>query len=390
MARDSPNPEAYYQQTLAKYGKDYRPCFADSAPQAGSCPKPASLGSMDLKQQINVELILDASGSMAEQSGGETKLKIAQRVLTSFIDILPANANVALRVYGHKGSSADADKAMSCASSELLYPFQQLDKPRFQQAIGAFQPSGWTPLAASFDASRDDFSAFDPETSSNFVYVVTDGVETCDGDPVASARQLHTANVQPIINIVGFDIDPQAAQPLRDAAEQGGGKYYPARNAAELNQLFTQTFNWVEWTRYYECRFRAAQNQFSAVYRIQQNSFTCVYRTSEQEYMDIYRETGQRLLAVIDASQAELQRRFKGPPPVHDDERIGLGHQSDALIDHARELHDYARSQGEARHAALLDAADKQRTEAIAQADTQRDAALKDLEQQRRQPAGSP
>jgi hypothetical protein len=250
--------------------------------------------------------------------------------------------------------------------------------------------AGWTPLAASFDAARDDFSAFDAEISSNFVYVVTDGVETCDGDPVTSARDLHSASVQPIVNIVGFDIDPQAAQPLRDAAEQGGGKYYLARNAAELNQLFTQTFDWAEWTRYYECRFKAASNQFLAVYRIQQNSFACVNRTSEREYADLYRETGRRLVAVISASQAELQRRFKGPPPVHDDERLELGHQSDALINHARELHDYSRSQGEARHAALLDAADKQRTEANAQADTVRDDALKALDQQRRKPVGGP
>ena len=156
-----------------------------------------SLGEIELKQQVNVELILDASGSMAERVGGEPKLATAKRVLIDFISTLPKNANVALRIYGHQGSSADADKAVSCASSELLYPFQPPDTARFHSAIQAFQPAGWTPLARSFDDARRDFERFDPANSSNFVYVVTDGIETCDADPVASAGQLHAANVKP-------------------------------------------------------------------------------------------------------------------------------------------------------------------------------------------------
>ena len=135
-----PTPAAYYAQLLTTYGKDVSTCQRPATPQPAACPKPVSLGDIELKQHVNVELILDASGSMAESVGGETKLATAQRVLSDFITTLPSKASVALRVYGHKGSNAEADKSVSCASSELLYPFQPLTAGQFQSAIRGFQP----------------------------------------------------------------------------------------------------------------------------------------------------------------------------------------------------------------------------------------------------------
>ena len=44
---------------------------------------------------------------------------------------LPKEANVGLRVYGHKGSGSSADKGMSCSSSDLLYPLQPYEKECF-------------------------------------------------------------------------------------------------------------------------------------------------------------------------------------------------------------------------------------------------------------------
>src|SRR5579872_4392673 len=56
-----PSPQTYYAQLLAKDGRDLSTCQAAPTPQPGSCPKPASLGSTDLKQQVNIELMLDDS-----------------------------------------------------------------------------------------------------------------------------------------------------------------------------------------------------------------------------------------------------------------------------------------------------------------------------------------
>src|SRR3712207_6794901 len=54
---------------------------------------------------INIELVFDASGSMAQSLGGETRIEAARRAMQRVIDTLPENVpglNVGFRVYGHK------------------------------------------------------------------------------------------------------------------------------------------------------------------------------------------------------------------------------------------------------------------------------------------------
>jgi Ca-activated chloride channel family protein len=285
------NCETLYQELLAQFGQDYNRCIPDAVGTA-TCPKPESLeGQAELKENINIELILDSSGSMAAEMEGQPKLEIAKEVLIGFVETLPETANVALRVYGHVGSNNEADKAVSCAGSELLYPFQTLDKAKFKTAINSFQATGWTPVAGSLQKAQEDFAQFDPETSSNFVYLVSDGIETCDGDPVAAARELYASDIKAVVNIIGFDVDPEAAQQLRAAAEQGGGQYYEAHSATELNTIFTETFNWQEWTNYYACVVRDVTTQAAAVTLSETEAYACVVQSATEEYSSITLES---------------------------------------------------------------------------------------------------
>jgi hypothetical protein len=371
-----PSPETYYAQQLAAHGKDLSGCTAAPTPQPGACPKPASLGSIELKQQINVELILDASGSMAEAIGGATKLDTAKRVLSEFLTTLPAKANVALRVYGHKGSSADADKAVSCASSELLYPFQSLDSQQFQMAIRSFQPTGWTPLAASFDGALRDFERFDPTTSSNFVYVVTDGLETCDGDPVAAAKGLHSASVQPIVNIVGFDVDPTASDQLRRAAESGGGKFYAARNSDELNNVFKSNFDWVAWTKYYNCLWQSVENQTNAVYADQNKVYYCVFNQMNAEYRDIESDTNTRFNRLRSAATDVVNGSSQDAAAYQ-----AASSNYDAFMGRVQENFDYVKDHEQQRYHSVVDAQLADYQAAVNQAQAEFDRATRELSQ---------
>jgi Ca-activated chloride channel family protein len=128
-------PRKSYEQRLAKFGEDYAECGAKVTTSGQKCEKPASLGDRELKENINVQLILDSSGSMQGEVSGERKIDVAKRVLTDFVGTLPETANVSLRVYGHVGSNSQADRAESCAASELVLPFQKLDRAGFTKAI---------------------------------------------------------------------------------------------------------------------------------------------------------------------------------------------------------------------------------------------------------------
>ncbi len=274
--------EATYQALLARIGQDYSSCGA-ATNTAGSCPKPASLTG-DLKEHINIQLILDSSGSMAADAAGRPKIEVAKEVMTGFVDTLPKEANVALRVYGHVGSNSEEDKPRSCEASELLYPFQALDAGTFKSAIASFGPAGWTPIARSLQQAQADFASYDAATNSNLIYLVSDGIETCDGDPVAAAQALHESNIQAVVNIVGFDVDAEAAAQLRAAAQAGGGKYYEARNAAEMQHIFQDTFNWHEWNKYYACKLLAANRQLGSQLNEQNTAYSCVLAKANQEY----------------------------------------------------------------------------------------------------------
>src|SRR5688500_15983274 len=100
----------------------------------------------DGAREVNVELILDASGSMAQTIGGETRMAIAKRVLDDVIAAIPERdgVNVGFRIYGHRGDNSAAGKAVSCRSSELLVPIDGVDKDALEDAVDQARATGWT------------------------------------------------------------------------------------------------------------------------------------------------------------------------------------------------------------------------------------------------------
>lgn len=168
---------------------------------------------------------------------GEQKLALAKSAIAQFVSGLPQTAKVGLTVFGHQGSNKEADKAVSCAGIETIYPLAQLES-QFTQAINSFEPTGFTPLAATLEQLNQNFSTYDGAANQNVVYLVSDGIETCDGNPVIAAQKLHTSNAQAIVNTIGFDVDNKAQRQLRAIAVAGGGEYFSARNAAELQKIF--------------------------------------------------------------------------------------------------------------------------------------------------------
>ena len=104
---------------------------------------------------VNLELILDLSGSMARDiGGGETRMEAAKRVMNDVIDALPERegVNVGFRIYGHLGNNTEAGRDVSCQSSELVVPIQGVNKPALRDQVAAAQPIGWTPIASPCSA----------------------------------------------------------------------------------------------------------------------------------------------------------------------------------------------------------------------------------------------
>jgi len=205
------------------------------------------------KDKINVLIVLDLSGSMKKELDGESMISIARKAVLDFISGLPDGANVGLRVYGHVGSGKDTDKAYSCSSSELIYDVQPYDKKEFKGALNKYEPTGWTPIAYSLEQTKMDFKDYPADEYTNLVYVVSDGIETCDGNPVEVAESLSDSEIHPIDNVIGYGVDKKAQKQLEEIAEVGKGIYAEAGAEDELTNVFDEQKDlfkqWDEWKK---------------------------------------------------------------------------------------------------------------------------------------------
>ncbi|MBB4824821.1 Ca-activated chloride channel family protein [Sporosarcina luteola] len=208
---------------------------------------------MQFKEALNVLVILDSSGSMGKDIGGQTQMAAAKKAIVQFVEELPQEANVGLRVYGHKGTGSAADKGMSCSSSDLLFPLQSYDKSTFQQSLEQVKPAGWTPTELALKEAQMDLASFKGESNTNIVYLVSDGVSTCDDDPVAAAQSLYDSDITPIINVIGFNVDHEGQRQLKTVAKAVGGMYQDVQNAKtlqnELNRAKEVAKNWADWKK---------------------------------------------------------------------------------------------------------------------------------------------
>lgn len=187
---------------------------------------------------VNVEIILDSSGSMANLTNtGEIRMDAAKRVLSEVINSIPereGSINVGLRIYGHKGDNSEATKEESCAASELLVAVEGVNKTALLAAVDSAQPTGWTPLGRSIARAGKDLEK-SPKASVNAVVVVTDGVETCDRDPVAEAAKIHQDSaIQATTYVIGFGTTPEEQAVLQGIADAGGGQLFGAGSGTEL------------------------------------------------------------------------------------------------------------------------------------------------------------
>lgn len=240
------------------------------------------------KENYNVEIILDASGSMANVIEGKTLMELAKTAIHDFVAQVPEEANVSLRVYGHTGTGSDADKAASCAAIEEVYERSTYDSAKFEAALNKFEPAGWTPVAGALESAKESFAGLDAETNTNLIYLVSDGIETCDGDPVATAKSFAGSDVAPIINVIGFNTDAEAQKQLKQVAKEANGIFANVTSGDQLAEEFKQSEEvlgrWESWKLDSKFDVLAASNDSSHAIQKFSNQWSAA---SRQQYLDL-------------------------------------------------------------------------------------------------------
>jgi Ca-activated chloride channel family protein len=187
----------------------------------------------------NLLFILDASGSMWGKVDNSFKIETAKNALVTLVSDLPADTKVGLMVYGHREKT-------SCADVEMLLPVGHANASSIREALSGVKPLGKTPIAYSLEQTADQFIGL--ENDANNVVLISDGVETCDGDPCAVAAALANSNIKLRVHVVGFDIPEDDKKQLECIAELGNGQYFSADSTEGFVTAVTQAIQTVQTT----------------------------------------------------------------------------------------------------------------------------------------------
>lgn len=172
-------------------------------------------------------MIIDASGSMAARIGNETRLDAARRVVLEQVAGWKPDARLALVAYGHRRES-------DCRDIETIIPLGAIDLATTKRRLAELRARGRTPLSASLRHAAGLLPA-----AGGTIFLVSDGLETCNEDPCAVAHDLRAGNARLVVHVVGFGLKPEETKALSCIAEQGGGQMASAADAAGLSSALT-------------------------------------------------------------------------------------------------------------------------------------------------------
>lgn len=170
-----------------------------------------------------VLFILDTSGSMH----GE-KIAMANRVLLQMLKKRPRNTEVALRIFNQHANTLEE----SCKGSETILDFNDYDVQVFKETLNNIQVNGQTPLAYTLDEAWYDFPEKDKKRE---IVMITDGQDTCDGDPCERAWYI-SKYYGVTVNVIAIDVDKPDLKNLMCIPKRAGGRFYDIKDQSGLMQ----------------------------------------------------------------------------------------------------------------------------------------------------------
>jgi Mg-chelatase subunit ChlD len=186
---------------------------------------------------INILFLLDASRSMAEKlQGKDQKMDSAKMVLQQALGKIPRDIRIGLRVFGQSAGNAFDD----CQQSALLVPPKEGSNRKIVESLRFVRPFGMTPLTYGLLNAERDMRDLDGVRQ---IILISDGAETCGGDPCDLIRRLRARGINIKIDIVGLGLkgDKEAREQLNCIAEASGGKFFDTNSVAELIEQMSHT-----------------------------------------------------------------------------------------------------------------------------------------------------
>lgn len=188
-------------------------------------------------------LVFDASGSMAgtDRLGVSTAIPVTRidKVRTALAKVLPAATRfrrVGLITYG-------PGPYQQC-NVQLNFTPRANAAATVMHEVNSLVPAGKTPLTAAVDQAAEVLKF---REKPGVIVVVTDGEETCGGEPCDLGKTLHAEAMQLTVHVIGYRVKDfswmgeQTIGEVKCLADQNGGLYITAESEQDLVEALEKT-----------------------------------------------------------------------------------------------------------------------------------------------------
>jgi Ca-activated chloride channel family protein len=206
-------------------------------------PAAAAEDKEDMPCNEDAMLIFDASGSMAgtDRLGVSTPIPITRidKLRTALSKVLPTATRyrrVGLITYGpgpYQQCNVELNFAPMANATEAL-----------MHEVNSLNPAGKTPLVAAVKQAAEVLKF---REKPGVIVVVTDGEETCGGDPCELGKMLQEEAMQLTVHIIGYRVKDfswmgeQSIGEVKCLADKNGGLYITAQSEQDLIEALEKT-----------------------------------------------------------------------------------------------------------------------------------------------------
>ncbi len=182
-------------------------------------------------------LVFDASGSMAsaDPQGNVSRIHRVRQAARAIVPEIAPVRNLGLLVYGGGETNGCSDITLKVA------PGPDNAAP-ILNALRDLLPNGRTPLTTSVERAAD---ALQFRTKAATIVLLTDGEESCGGDPCKLAERLKREGFRTHVHVIDykskFGSDWRGTLQSRCLAETTGGRYVAVNSLKELTSALRDT-----------------------------------------------------------------------------------------------------------------------------------------------------
>jgi Ca-activated chloride channel family protein len=162
-------------------------------------------------------VILDRSGSMGSQ-GSVSAIKSKWQIAKEAVDSMTTNFSHAL-MFGL--SLFPKPSGGSCTAGVVEVQPAINSNPTIMTKLASTGPGGSTPIGSTLSGLLPWLQTSKQQTGKeHYVILITDGTETCSGDPIAAATAIGQAGIDLYVIGFGTGVNPHGAQ------ANGGGRQH--------------------------------------------------------------------------------------------------------------------------------------------------------------------